>query len=101
LLTSDQLEIFLVTEGSQRSVERMIARGKVKMSQPNRRSSSDLAEYFREEEKVVLTGGSPTIVDSERGSATGARLTIYMNDDRISVEGESETRSITRQSATR
>jgi lipopolysaccharide transport protein LptA len=101
LLTSDQLEIFLVTEGGQRSVQRMIAKGKVKMSQPNRRSSSDLAEYFREEEKVVLTGGPPTIVDSERGSATGARLTMYMNDDRISVEGDSETRSITRQSATR
>jgi lipopolysaccharide export system protein LptA len=79
----------------------MVAKGKVKISQPNRRSFSDLAEYFRKEEKVVLTGGTPTIVDSERGSATGARLTIYMDDDRISVEGDSETRSITRQSATR
>jgi LPS export ABC transporter protein LptC len=101
VLTSDQLEIFLVTEGGQRSVQRMVAKGKVKISQPNRRSFSDLAEYFRKEEKVVLTGGTPTIVDSERGSATGARLTIYMDDDRISVEGDSETRSITRQSATR
>jgi len=45
------------------------------------------AEYFAGPGKVVLTGGPPLIVDEEKGSTTGQRLTFFIHDDRLFVDG--------------
>jgi len=101
VLNSNQLEIFLTSKDNQTAVERLLATGAVTIHQPNRTSSSDLAEYFRDQDRVVLSGGSPRILDSERGSAVGARLTMHLDDGSIAVEGDAENRSITRQHVAR
>jgi len=101
VLNSDHLQVFLASTGNQTTVKRLLATGAVTIHQPNRTSFSDLAEYFRDEEKVVLTGGSPRILDSERGSTAGARLTMHLDDGSIAVEGGPENRSITRQHVAR
>ena len=101
ILNSNQLEVFLATEENQTAVKRLLATGTVTIHQPNRTSSSDCAEYFRDEGIVVLTGGSPRILDSERGSTAGARLTMHLDDGSIAVEGDNENRSFSRQRVAR
>jgi lipopolysaccharide export system protein LptA len=101
VVNSNQLEVFLASKDSQTTVKRLLAAGSVTIHQPNRTSFSDFAEYFREEEKLVLTGGPPRILDSERGSTAGARLTMHLDDGSIAVEGDPENRSITRQHVAR
>jgi lipopolysaccharide export system protein LptA len=96
VLNSKRLEIFLETKEKQTAVRRLLASGEVKVRQPGRTSFSDSAEYFRDEGRLLLIGGPPRVLDSERGSTTGARLTMNLNDGSISVEGDPETRTITR-----
>jgi lipopolysaccharide export system protein LptA len=99
-MNSDQLEIFLKDENNRKSVERMLATGKVKIEQPGKLASSESAEFFQSEKKVVLTGGMPRVLDSERGSTVGPRLTMFFDDGSITVAGNPETRAITRQRVT-
>jgi lipopolysaccharide export system protein LptA len=101
VLNSNQLEIFLAPKDNHTTVKRLLASGAVTIHQPNRTSFSDIAEYFRDEEKIVLTGGPPRILDSERGSTVGARLTMHLDDGSMAVEGDPENRSITRQHVAR
>ena len=100
ILNSNQLEIFLAPKDNQTTVQRLLASGAVTIHQPNRTSFSDVAEYFRDEEKLVLTGGPPRILDSERGSTVGPRLTMHFDDGSITVAGNPETHVITRQRVT-
>ena len=99
-LSSDQLEVFLKDENNRKSVERMLATGKVKIEQPGKLATSESAEFFQSEKKVILTGGMPRVLDSERGSTVGPRLTMFFDDGSITVAGNSETRVITRQRVT-
>ena len=100
-LQSDRLHIYLKRQQGETSVERVLAEGNVKMTQPNRTSFSQWAEYFGQERKVVLWGGSPQVVDYERGFTTGARLTIDMSGDSVAVEGNAENRAVTTQRLSR
>jgi hypothetical protein len=79
----------------------MLATGNVKIQQPGRLATSESAEFFQPEKKAILTGGMPRILDSERGSTSGARLTLFFDDGSISVVGTSENRSLTRQRVAR
>jgi lipopolysaccharide export system protein LptA len=100
-LRSNQLEVFLTSEGNKKAVERMLATGSVKISQPGKLATSESAEFFQGEQKAILTGGMPRVLDSERGSTSGARLTLFLDDGSISVVGSPETRSLTRQRVAR
>ncbi len=93
LVQSDRLEVELETIENQTRPRRLIALGHVKIFQPQRLATSEMAEYFRADDRLVLSGGSPRVLDSERGSTSGARLTLFRNNDSIFVEGDSETRS--------
>lgn len=99
-LNSDRLEVFLKEENSRKSVDRMLATGKVKIEQPGKLATSESAEFFQSEKKVILTGGMPRVLDSERGSTVGPRLTMFFDDGSITVAGNPETRVITRQRVT-
>jgi len=101
VLNSDRLEVFLESKQNQTAVQRLRASGAVTVRQPGRTSFSDFADYFRDEDKLFLSGGPPRVIDSERGSTSGARLTMNLNDDSISVEGDPETRAITRRHVAR
>ncbi len=52
-----------------------------------RKGSSDHGEYYTKEDKVILTGGSPQIVDNIRGVTKGKEITYFSGEDRLLVEG--------------
>ena len=100
-MKSKQLDIYFVTEDGKKAIQKMWAQGDVIIHQPGRDSWSESAEYFPSERKVILEGGSPRIVDSARGSTSGPRLTLFIDDGSIFVEGDSKNRSFTTQRVTR
>ncbi|MFN8008476.1 MAG: LptA/OstA family protein [Terriglobia bacterium] len=100
-MKSNQLDLYFVTDHGKRTIQKVWAQGNVVLHQPGRDSWSESAEYFPSERKVILEGGSPRIADSARGSTSGARLTLFIDDGSIFVEGDSKKRSLTTQRVTR
>jgi len=94
---SDRLDVYLTQsqtmEGSE--IDHAVADGHVKVTQPGRVGTGDHAQYFAGPGKVVLTGGPPMIVDEENGSTTGQRLTFFIRDDRLFVDGGDQSPSLT------
>jgi lipopolysaccharide export system protein LptA len=91
-VTSAELRAFLVEEkdgGS--SLDRAYADGSVRIFQSGggrtRRGTSEHAEYFVADEKVILTGGYPQMVDSLKGATRGRQLTYWANNDSLLVDG--------------
>ena len=68
-------------------VERATADGHVVVAQPGRRATGEHGEYFASTGKIVLTGGPPSIHVEQKGFTTGQRLTVFVHDDRLLVEG--------------
>ncbi|MDQ6706364.1 MAG: hypothetical protein M3Z85_10370, partial [Acidobacteriota bacterium] len=72
--------------------EKAIADGKVEIVQiaadRKRTGLGEHAEYYTQDEKIVLRGGDPQLLDSKRGNTRGAELTYFTNDDRLLVSGE-------------
>jgi lipopolysaccharide export system protein LptA len=95
---SDHLDVFFTqantVEGSQ--VDHAVADGHVKVTQPSRVGTGEHADYFAGPGKIVLTGGTPTLIDEEKGTTTGQRLTFFIHDDRLFVDGGDHTPSLTR-----
>jgi lipopolysaccharide export system protein LptA len=97
-LQSDQMDVYFsqgdTVEGSE--VDHAEAEGHVKITQPGRRGSGDHAEYSAGPGKIVLTGGPPSLFDEEKGFTTGQRLTFFIHDDRLFVDGGEKSPSLTR-----
>jgi lipopolysaccharide export system protein LptA len=77
------------------SLEKIIASGAVVITEPSRRGSGETLTYTTADDKVVLTGGPPSIFDAEHGKITGVSLTLYRRDDRVVVEGDSSSPAVT------
>jgi lipopolysaccharide export system protein LptA len=77
-------------EGDSR-LERAFADGAVEIVQASpgrtRRGSAEHAEYYVDEEKVVLYGGHPQVVDSVKGTTRGRKLTYWANSDSFQGDG--------------
>src|SRR6202790_1152337 len=108
-LTAQQMTVFLRSRSDSQAgagpatpgqVERIVAEGKVVITQPTRHATGDGLVYTAAEDKFVLTGGSsggiPSIFDAERGKITGDSLTFYRHDDRVLVEGKETSPTVTR-----
>jgi lipopolysaccharide export system protein LptA len=97
-LRSDRLDVYLTqgdtAEGSE--VDHADADGHVRVTQPGRLGSSDHAEYFAGSGKIVLTGGPPIVIDEKKGSTTGQRLTFFIHDDRLFVDGGDQSPSLSK-----
>jgi lipopolysaccharide export system protein LptA len=95
---SDRLDVYFTqgetVEGSE--VDHAEADGHVKVTQPGRRGTGDHAEYFAGPGKIVLTGGPPSLFDEEKGSTTGQRLTFFIQDDRLFVDGGEKSPSVSK-----
>jgi lipopolysaccharide export system protein LptA len=82
---------YLRNDSNDSSLDHALADGKVevhkKMPDRTRDANSDHAEYYVDEDKVILEGGQPRIVDSFRGTTRGEKLTWYSDDDRLLVNG--------------
>jgi lipopolysaccharide export system protein LptA len=73
----------------QNEMSKTIAETSVVITQPNRRALGDWAQYTAENEVAVLRGNPARIEDAENGSSQGAQVTVYMRENR--VVGESQT----------
>jgi lipopolysaccharide export system protein LptA len=76
-------------------IEKIIGDGQIVIVQPSRRAQGDHLVYTASDDKFVLTGGPPSIFDAERGKVTGDSLTFFRRDDRVLVEGEAKSPTVT------
>ena len=106
-LTAQQMTVFLLPRsksqpntamdhGSPGQVERIVAENKVVVTQPARQATGERLVYTSADDMFVLTGGSPSIFDAERGKITGDSLTFFRHDDRVLVEGKETSPTVTR-----
>jgi lipopolysaccharide export system protein LptA len=88
-----ELRAYLSEQGADSRLERAFADGTVEIRQTApgrvRTGTADHSEYYTADQKVILRGGSPKLVDSLKGSTIQApqQLTYYANDDRLLGDG--------------
>ena len=89
-----ELRAFLADSSAESRLEKAIAEGAVEIVQTipgrTRTGTSEHAEYFPGEEKVILREGRPHLVDSLKGETSGNELTYFANDDRLLVSGSAD-----------
>lgn len=97
-MQSDHLDVYFTEGGTPEGseVDRAEADGRVRVTQPGRVGTGNHGEYFAGPGKIILTGGPPVLVDEERGSTTGQRLTFFVHDDRLVVDGGDQSPSLSR-----
>jgi lipopolysaccharide export system protein LptA len=77
------------TEGE--SIEKIIAKGRVKIQMDNRIAFADHAVYTTADSILVLTGPNSRLT-SGSNSITGSKITFYRADGRVIVEGSQDQR---------
>ena len=97
-LTADQATVYLLArqqkpgakaaanEPSASQLDHIVADGHVVLTQPTRHGQGEHLVYTAADGKYVLSGGTPSIFDAERGTVQGDSLTFYNRDDRVLVE---------------
>ncbi|MDP8981817.1 MAG: LPS export ABC transporter periplasmic protein LptC [Acidobacteriota bacterium] len=88
---SQELRAFLRDDDNDSSLDHAFADGKVQIVQAapkrTRTGTSEHAEYYVDEDKVILNGGQPLLVDSLKGRTRGEELIWFSLDDRLLVNG--------------
>jgi lipopolysaccharide export system protein LptA len=86
-----EIVAFLRSDTDDSSLDHAVADGQVEIVQTApgriRNGTSEHAEYFVDEDKVVLEKGQPQFVDNVRGTTRGEKLTWFSKDDRLLVNG--------------
>lgn len=86
-----EIRAFLAEGGKQSRIDKAYADGQVHIVQSaagrTRTGTGEHAEYYAGEEKIILRGGEPQLVDSRTGTTRGTQLTYWANDDRLLVTG--------------
>ncbi len=91
-VNSRQIRAFLAETGSDSRLEKAFADGDVHILQTSKtvtyNGAAEHSEYYMDEQKVILLGGTPKMVDN-RGNATvgPGGLTYFVNDDRLLING--------------
>jgi lipopolysaccharide export system protein LptA len=87
----ETIRAYLRDESNDSSLDHAFADGKVEINQSSagrkRNGTSEHAEYYVDEDKVILQGGQPQFIDSLRGTTRGDKLTWFSKDDRLLVNG--------------
>lgn len=78
-------------QGLQGGVDTLTATGDVTIHFGNRVATTEMAEYRSNEGVLVLSGKGSRVVEGEN-SIIGSRITLYREDDRITVEGGEKER---------
>ncbi len=97
-IQADQIDLFFTSASvvnANKELSRAVATGDVAVHQEDRRGTSNRAEYTASEGKFVLSEGKPTLYDSSGDTTTGRQLTFYFADDRIVVDSEEGTKTVT------
>lgn len=96
IINSDELHVFYKKEGGEKKssdsigamnagdIERIEARGKVRITQGERIVTGDNAVLFYEEQKILVTGD--TMMQEGKNRIKGGRITFFMNEKRGIVE---------------
>jgi lipopolysaccharide export system protein LptA len=103
-VTSREMRAYFREEKSQTGTEskldRLLAEGTVDVSQRSpdrtRKGQGERGDYYLDDEKMVLSGGNPVMVDSKRGSARGAILTWFARQDRLIVDNTGSGPAVSR-----
>lgn len=97
-LEADRLDAFFskAAPGQPSELERAVANGSVTVVEPGRRATGDHAEYFAAEGRIELSGGPPTLCDTEKGFTTGQTLTFFMRSDTLQVDGGQGFRALSK-----
>lgn len=75
-----------VSETSQFNIDRIVATGNVKITRPNGGlATAEKAIYYRNDEKVVLTGQPK--VKQGNNFIEGSKITLFLKENRSVVEG--------------
>jgi lipopolysaccharide export system protein LptA len=81
----------IADDEDQSRLEKAFADGQVEIVQTapdrTRTGTGDHAEYYTDDERIILRGGQPQMLDSKKGYARGEELTYFVNDDRLLVSG--------------
>jgi lipopolysaccharide export system protein LptA len=83
------------TEGTVQ-INRAVSTGGVVVEQGDRRGTAERGVYTAEDNKFVLSGGTPTLYDASGGTTTGRELTFNNADDTIIVDSGNGTRTLTK-----
>ena len=101
-ITAKKMDAFLQARGSASQplssagkLEKIVAAEQVVITQPERHAIGDVLVYMAADDKFVLTGGPPSIFDAEHGKITGVSLTFFRRDDRVLVEGNNSSPTVT------
>ena len=83
------------SEGTSK-ISRAVGTGGVEVQQGDRRGTAEQGVYTADDDKFVLSGGTPTLYDAEEGKTTGRELTFNIADDTIIVDSGNGTRTLTK-----
>lgn len=104
-VTSENLQALLTPKSSDSadgsSLDHGIATGDVKVVDVispgrTRTGTGERCEYYTQQDKVILSGGSPQMIDSYKGVIHGDRLTYFSGEDHLLVDGKKEKAAFTK-----
>lgn len=75
---------------------RALAKGAVVVRQGDRRGLGEQADYTAADGKFVLSGGQPTLTDATGDTTTGRSLTFFVASDRILIDSQEGSRTLTK-----
>ena len=90
-----EIHAYLSQAGSDSQLEKAIADGAVQIHQTSpdrtRTGTGEHSEYYPDDQKILLTGGMPKMVDSLKGTTVApAGLTYWADDDRLLLNGSKD-----------
>jgi lipopolysaccharide export system protein LptA len=87
VIFSDRISAYYTEQGK---IRQTIARGNVKINQQDRTATCQVATFSQPSQTIVLTGKPK--VWQDKNILSGDRIIIYLEEDRIVVEGEKRNR---------
>jgi lipopolysaccharide export system protein LptA len=79
-----------------RQLTQLVAQGQVVVRQGDRRGTAQEAVYTAADQKFVLSGGEPTIIDANSDTTTGHSLTFFVANDTILIDSQEGLRTLTK-----
>lgn len=83
-MTGGVADVYLSKDSN--AMEKTIAQRSVVLTQPNRRGTGDWVEYTAANEVAVLKGNPARVDDIEQGNTEGARLTVWMRENKVTAD---------------
>jgi len=85
-ITGEKADVYL---NDKNEILRSEIEKNVVITQPKRKANADYASYTAADEVVVLKGNPARVEDADSGVSQAAQMTMYMRDNRVSIEGRS------------